>query len=59
MRATMTERDEASVHYLPPPKELTPEQEQYWYEQLEIAERKVEYAQRMLGILAVEKGLSD
>lgn len=55
----MTNRPEASVHYLPPPNELTPEQEQYWYEQLEIAERKVEYARRMLGLLAMENGLSE
>lgn len=44
------------IVYLPM-KELTPEQEEYWYEQLEIAERKVEYAKRMLGLLALEAGL--
>lgn len=40
-------------------KPLSPEQEDYWYKQLESAERAVEYAKRMLGILAVEKGLED
>ena len=42
---------------LVPKTELTPEQEEYWWEQLEIAERKVEYAKRMLGLLAIEKGV--
>lgn len=46
----------AEIHHLPV-RELTPEQEQYWHEQLEIAERKVEYAKRMLGLIAVEKGI--
>lgn len=43
--------------YLPTPQDLTPEQENYWWEQLEIAERKVEYAKRMLGQIAIERGL--
>lgn len=36
---------------------LSPELEDYWWKRLEEAERAVEYAKRMLGILAVEKGL--
>lgn len=51
------ENREFSLVYLPTPKTLTPEQEQYWWEQLEIAERKVEYANRMLGRVAIERGL--
>lgn len=47
------------IIHLPTPKELTPEQEEHWWNQLEIAERQVEYAKRMLGILAVEKGLEE
>jgi len=45
------------IIYLPPPKELTPEQREHWENQLEAAERAVEVAKRMLGMLAVEKGL--
>lgn len=52
----MSDKPPAEIHYLPPRK-LTPEQEQYWYEQLEIAERAAEYARRQLGLLAIEKGL--
>ena len=42
---------------MPVPKVLSPEQQEHWENQLEAAERAVEYAKRMLGILAVEKGL--
>jgi hypothetical protein len=46
------------IPFAPKPEtELTEEQEAYWWEQLEFAERKVEYAKRMLGLVAVEKGL--
>lgn len=45
------------IIYMPPPKELTPEQRDYWTNQLEIAERAVETAKRMLGQLATERGL--
>jgi hypothetical protein len=48
-----------NVIYMPVPKNLTPEQREHWEHQLENAERSVEVAKRMLGILAVEKGLSD
>lgn len=48
---------EGEVIYLPPPKELSPEQREHWERQLEAAERAVEVAKRMLGVLAVEKGL--
>lgn len=48
----------AEVIPMPQPRrELTEEQKEYWWQQLEIAERQVEYAKRMLGVLAVEKGL--
>lgn len=42
---------------MPVPRQLTPEQREHWENQLEDAERAVEYAKRMLGMLAVEKGL--
>lgn len=51
----MTEQN-AEVLYLPT-RELTPEQHDYWLQQLEVAERAVEYAKRMLGTLAIERGL--
>lgn len=50
---------EATIVYLPTPTELTPEQREHWQEQLEIAERKMEYAMRMLGRLGVERGLTE
>lgn len=45
------------IIYMPVPREMTPEQRAHWENQLEAAERAVEVAKRMLGILAVEKGL--
>lgn len=45
--------------YLPTPKELTPEQREHWEQQLEVAERAVEVAMRMLGYLATENGLTE
>ena len=43
---------------MPVPKnELSPQQREHWERRLEDAERAVEYAKRMLGMLAVEKGL--
>ncbi len=47
------------IIYLPTPKELTPEQREHWENQLEVAERAVETAKRMLGILAVERGIDE
>ena len=44
----------AEIHHLPV-KELTEEQEAYWWEQLDFAERKVEYAKRMLGLRAIDQ----
>lgn len=49
----------APVITLTPRTELSPEQRDHWWRQLESAERQVEYAKRMLGILAVEKGMND
>lgn len=62
-----------NVVYLPTPKDLTPEQCEYWQGQaaywgvreedamtaLEYAQRQRESALRMLGMLGVEKGLPD
>lgn len=53
------ESEMAEIYYLPVPNELTEEQKQHWWETLESAERQREYAMRMLGIIAVEKGLSE
>lgn len=47
----------AEIIYLPVPKQLTPEQQEYWEDQLEKAERAVENALRMLGRLGIERGL--
>lgn len=44
---------------MPPPHNLTPEQEAHWWKVLEDAERAVEYAKRVLGLLAVEQGLEE
>ena len=45
------------VLYMAPPKELTPEQRNHWEEQLEFAERAVEVAKRMLGLIPIEVGV--
>jgi hypothetical protein len=55
----MANPENATIYYLPTPTELTPEQREHWEDQLEIAERKLEYAMRMLGRLGVERGLSE
>jgi len=47
----------AEIYYLPVPSELTPEQREHWEDQLENAERAVEVAKRMLGMLVTEVGL--
>ena len=47
----------AEIIYLPVPRELTPEQKAHWEQQLEFAERAVETAKRMLGLLQVEVGV--
>ena len=53
----------AEIYHLPSPEErgikLTPEQETYWWQQYEIAQRMSEYAMRQLGIVKPEKGLSN
>lgn len=43
--------------YMRPPKSLTAEQESYWHDRLELAERMAEDAMRMLGILKPEDGM--
>lgn len=47
------------ISYLPPPKELTPEQREHWEQVLEAAERQRENALRMLGRLGIERGLHE
>jgi len=44
--------------FLPPPAELNETQHDHWMQQLELAERAVEVAKRMLGLLPVELGLT-
>lgn len=43
--------------FLPPLTELTEIQYDHWMQQLEYAERAVEVAKRMLGLLPAELGL--
>jgi len=48
----------SEIFYLPAPKNLTPEQEVYWIEELEKVERRAEEIKRILGILAItERGI--
>lgn len=61
------------IIYLPTPDKMTPEQRQHWLDQAgywseheEIAQRALEYAQRqrenalrMLGMLGIERGLTE
>ena len=49
----------AKIIYLPTPKVETIDQREYWWEQLELAERRAEDIRRILGILGVERGLDD
>lgn len=51
--------ESAKIIYLPTPKVETIDQREYWWEQLEIAERRAEDIRRVLGILGVERGLAD
>ena len=64
---------DAEIIYMPTPKTLLPEQRQHWQEQasywgvreddaqvaLEYAQRHRQDALRMLGMLAVERGIPD
>lgn len=43
--------------FLPPPKELSPQQREHWEQTLETAERLRENALRVLGRLPLERGL--
>lgn len=45
------------VIYMPPPKELTPEQREHWERHLENSERAVALAKRMLGLIPIEVGV--
>ncbi|MBT8161454.1 MULTISPECIES: hypothetical protein [Arthrobacter] len=49
----------ARIIYLPTPKVETIDQREYWWEQLEKAERRAEDIRRILGILAIERGAPD
>ena len=51
--------DQADIFYLPTPKPETQEQRDYWWEELEKAERRAEDIRRILGLLAVEQGLDE
>lgn len=51
--------EQADIFYLPTPKAETQEQRDYWWEELEKAERRAEDIRRILGILAVEQGLDE
>ena len=42
---------------MPPPTELNDIQREHWEEQLEHAERAVEVAKRMLGLIPMELGV--
>lgn len=55
----MADKELAEVIPFVPKHKLTPEQEEWWWEQLEAAERKVEYAKRMLGLIAIEAGVGE
>jgi hypothetical protein len=46
-----------NISFLPVPKQLTPEQKEFWENELEKAERQREDALRMLGRLSIERGL--
>ena len=46
---------ESKIVYLPNP--VTNETKENWWEELEKAERRVEDIKRILGLLAVERGL--
>lgn len=54
----MTERID-NVVYLPPPKELSPEQIAHWEAYLEQCERGRENALRVLGRLGIEEGTKE
>lgn len=47
----------AKIIYLPTPKVETIDQRDYWWDELEKAERRAEDIKRILGILGVERGL--
>lgn len=49
----------AKIIYLPTPKVETTDQRDYWWAELEKAERRAEDIRRVLGILAIERGVSD
>lgn len=51
--------EQAKIIYLPIPKVDTQDQRDYWWDELEKAERRAEDIRRVLGILAVERGLDD
>jgi hypothetical protein len=51
--------EEAKIFYLPAPKVESLDQLSYWWDELEKAERRAEDIRRVLGILAVERGLDE
>lgn len=51
--------NEAKIIYLPLPKVETIDQREYWWDELEKAERRAEDIRRVLGILGIERGLDN
>jgi hypothetical protein len=52
-------REQAKIIYLPTPKVETSDQRDYWWSELEKAERRAEDIRRILGILAIERGVPE
>ena len=48
-----------NIIHLPLPRAETQEQRDYWWDELEKAERRAEDVRRILGLLAVEQGLDE
>ena len=48
-----------NIIHLPLPQAETQEQRDYWWDELEKAERRAEDVRRILGLLAVEQGLDE
>lgn len=51
--------EQAKIIYLPTPKVETIDQRDYWWDELEKAERRAEEIRRVLGILAIERGVPE
>lgn len=49
--------EQAEIIYLPLPKVETVDQRNYWWDELEKAERRAEDIRRLLGVVAIERGV--